>query len=146
MPNRNVVNVIANRAYLIETPEKTLRTVAEKMKKLSQGAVLVVDQAQGQLIGICTERDLVFKALAEGLDPNLTTLSNVMTREPETIEPEAPFGHALHKMFEGGFRHLPVVDKLNRPIGVVSARDALGIEMLRFGKELECRESLLEIL
>ena len=146
MPNRAVIKVIQNRDLLTSTPEKSVRAVAAHMKQYGAAAVLVVDAENGKLIGICTERDLTFKVLAEGLDANTTQVHSVMTRDPQSISPEKPFGHALHMMFEGGFRHMPVVDPIGRPIGVISSRDALGLEMAHFGNELEQRETLTEIL
>lgn len=146
MPNRAVIKLIQNRDFLTATPEKSVRAVAAHMKQYRAGAVLVVAPESGALVGICTERDLAFKVLAEGLDANATTVGSVMTANPETVPPEALFGHALHRMFEGGFRHMPVVDPKGRPIGVISARDALGIELLHFREEVEQREHLAEIL
>lgn len=146
MPNRAVIKVIQNRDFLTATPEKSVHAVAAHMREINAGAVLVVDQPGGKLIGICTERDLAFKVLAEGLDANTTTVGSVMTVEPQAIGPDKSFGHALHMMFEGGFRHMPVVDPIGRPIGVISSRDALGLELANFGNELEQRETLSEIL
>jgi hypothetical protein len=48
-------------------------------------------------------------------------------------------------MYEGGFRHVPVVEK-GRPIGMVWARDALGPELAQFQSELVDREHIGEIL
>ena len=48
-------------------------------------------------------------------------------------------------MFEGGFRHLPVVED-GRPVGMVSARNALGLEILQFERERQERDHLAEIL
>lgn len=146
MLNRAVLKVIQNRDFLTSTPEKSVRAVAAHMKQMHLGAVLVVDQPGGKLLGVCTERDLAFKVLAEGLDATTTTVGSVMTANPQTITPEKPFGHALHLMFEGGFRHLPVVAPDGRPIGVISSRDALGLELADFGNELEQREAVSEIL
>jgi len=147
MPNRAVFKVIENRDLLLTvTPEKSVRTVASHMKQCCVAAVLVVDPGNGKLIGICTERDLTFKVMAEGLDIETTQVASVMTVDPQTIGPEKPFGHALHMMFEGGFRHLPVVDSAGRPLGVISSRDALGPEVTNFGHELEQREIVTEIL
>ncbi len=146
MPNRAVIKLIQNRDFLTATPEKSVRAVAAHLKSYQSAAVLVVDPDDGTLIGICTERDLAYKVLAEGLDANTTPVRSVMTANPETIGPDQPFGHALHRMFEGGFRHLPVVDPAGRPIGVISARDALGLELLHFREEVERREKLTEIL
>ncbi|MGE5945852.1 MAG: cyclic nucleotide-binding/CBS domain-containing protein [Betaproteobacteria bacterium] len=146
MPNRPVIKVIQNRDFLSTTPEKSVRAVAYHMKQYHLGAAVVVDPADGTLLGICTERDLSFKVLAEGLDPNTTPVGEVMTRDPLVVSPDRPFGHVLHMMFEGGFRHMPVVDPRGRPIGVVSARDALALEIVHFRDELQLREALTEIL
>ena len=96
--------------------------------------------------GICTERDLAFKVLVAGLDPLTTPVEAIMTPNPTAIGPDKPFGHALHLMHEGGFRHMPVIAPDGRPIGVVSAADALGLEIFNFGSELSRREQITEIL
>lgn len=146
MPNREVLEIIQNRDFLTSTPEKSVRAVAAHMKQFGAAAVLVVDQLDGTLLGICSERDLTYKVLAEGLDTLGTKVGDIMTPNPLAIGPEKPFGHALHLMFEGGFRHMPVVDPIGRPIGLISSRDALGLEIFNFRKELEHREVLAEIL
>ena len=116
MPNRAVLKVIENRDLLTVTPDMNVRAVASQMKQCKVAALLVVDQRDGKLIGICTERDLTFKVLAEGLDINSTLVGSVMTADPQSIGPDKPFGHALHMMFEGGFRHMPVIDSDGRPL------------------------------
>lgn len=146
MPNRAVIKLIQNRDFLTATPEKSVRAVAHHMKHYNTSAVLIVDAEDGALQGICTERDLNFKVLAEGLDANSTPVSEVMTKDPMAVGPERIFGHVLHLMHEGGYRHMPVVDPTGRPIGIVSSRDALGLEVLHFRNELMQREYLTEIL
>jgi signal-transduction protein with cAMP-binding, CBS, and nucleotidyltransferase domain len=146
MPNRAVIKVIQNRNFLTSTPDKSVLAVAHHMKRENTGAVMVVDKDDGTLIGICTEQDLTFKVLAEGLNPKTTMVSQVMVRNPVAVGPEKPFGHVLHMLYEGGYRHMPVVDPAGRPIGIVSASDALGLEILHFKGELAQRESLTEIL
>jgi signal-transduction protein with cAMP-binding, CBS, and nucleotidyltransferase domain len=61
------------------------------------------------------------------------------------IHPDKPFGNALFMMYEGGFRHVPVVEN-GRPLGMVSARDALGPELEEFGAEMLHREQIAQIL
>lgn len=146
MPNRAVIKVIQNRDFVTSTPEKSARAVAVHMKQYHSAAVLVVEAEGGKLIGICTERDLAFKVIAEGLDASTTPVGSIMTPDPQTIAPDTTFRHALHLMFEGGFRHMPVVDPSGRPIGVISSRDALGLEIVDFGNELEQREALAQVL
>ncbi len=146
MPSRSIIEIIQDRHFLTSTPEKSVRAVAMHMRENGEGAVLIISPDAGLVIGICTERDLAFKVLAEGLDPHTTPVSAVMTAKPRRIGPEKTFGQALHVMYEGGFRHLPVVLEDGRPIGVLSARDALGLEMLTFCKELEYCEELAVVL
>ena len=59
--------------------------------------------------------------------------------------PDRPFGHALHLMHEGEFRHVPVVEN-GRPLGMVSARDALGPDLKQFIGDLDTRDHIGEIL
>ena len=146
MPNRPVSRVIENREFLTAVPTDDARSVARHMRNHGAGAVLVVDENDGRLLGICTERDLTYKLLAAGLDPETTAVAEIMTRDPQTVSPERPFGHVLHLMFEGGFRHMPVTDGFGRPLGIVSARDALGLEIFSFREELKLRETLAEVL
>jgi CBS domain-containing protein len=113
------------------------------MKRSQVGAIIVVER--GRLAGIFTERDALFRVIAEGRDPQATRLADVMTRDPQTIAPDKPLGHALHMMYEGRFRHVPVVEN-RKPLGIVSARDALGPELLEFEAELVKREHIREIL
>ena len=54
-------------------------------------------------------------------------MRDVITADPVTIDVRRPFKHALQMMIDGGFRHVPVVEG-GSVVGVVSARDALGME------------------
>lgn len=146
MPSRAAIKIIQNRHFLTTTAEKTVFAVAAHMRDNQEDVVLVVTPDDGRLLGICTERDLTYKVLAAGLDAKSTPVGQVMTVNPQTIGPDRLFGHALHLMYEGGFRHLPVVLADGRPIGVLSSRDALGLEAFHFYKELDQREVLTEIL
>jgi CBS domain-containing protein len=113
------------------------------MKQKRVGALLVVED--GRLAGIFTERDALFRVIAEGRSPETTRLAEVMTPNPRTIAPDRPFGHALHLMHEGEFRHVPVVEN-GRPLGMVSARDALSPDLAQFVSDLDRRSHIGEIL
>ena len=143
MPHRSVRSIIEHQTPLIASPETTVAEAAGMMKRGRVGALMVVER--GRLAGIFTERDALFRVIAEGRDPQATRLADVMTRDCQTIAPDKPLGHALHMMYEGGFRHVPVVEG-GAPLGMVSARDALGGELLDFEAELVKREHLREIL
>jgi CBS domain-containing protein len=136
-----VRHLIEPSKLLVAAPETTVREATELMASRAVGAVLVVER--DELLGIFTERDVVFRVVARGLDPDVTRLSEVMTREPKTIAPEKAFGVAMAVMHENGFRHLPVIDK-GVPIGVVSSRSALDPELEEFVAEERRRKHILE--
>jgi CBS domain-containing protein len=99
------------------------------------GALLVLEN--GRIAGIFTERDALNKILSAGLDPDATKVGQVMAGNPQTIGADKPLAHALYMMAEGGFRHVPVVDANGAPLGMVSARDALGQDMIELEREME---------
>jgi CBS domain-containing protein len=140
---RPVRSIIEDQKPVTASAEITVTAAARLMKEHSIGALLVIQE--GRLAGIFTERDALFRVIAEGRDPATTRIADVMTANPRTIAPDRPFGHALHLMYEGGFRHVPVVDN-GRPLGVVSSRDALGPDLRQFIAELDKRIHIGEIL
>jgi CBS domain-containing protein len=93
--------------------------------------MIVVDD---RLVGIFTERDVVFRVVARRLDVDSTCVGDVMTPAPRTVGPEEPLGVALITMHENGFRHLPVLEE-GRLVGVVSARSAMDPELEEFTAE-----------
>jgi CBS domain-containing protein len=140
---RAIRSIIEDQKPVTASAEITVAAAARLMKEHRIGAILVIQE--GRLAGIFTERDALFRVIAEGRDPARTRVAEVMTANPRTIGPDRPFGHALHLMYEGGFRHVPVVDN-GRPLGVVSARDALGPDLQQFIAELDKRIHIGEIL
>lgn len=122
MTLRSLRSVVAGQPPATADKSTTVLDAALLMKKESKGALLVLDGTR--LAGIFTERDALFRVIAARRDPAATRLSDVMTPQPQTMHPDEPFSKALRLMHRHGFRHLPVVEH-GRPLGVVSARDAL---------------------
>ncbi len=143
MPTRPVRDIIRHQRVFTVTSDTTVRTAALMMKEFSIGSLMVV--SDDRLTGIFTERDALFRVLAAGLDPIRTTVAQVMTSDPLTVTPECPVMNALHRMHDGGFRHMPVVED-GRPVGMVSIRDAVGPELATLERELDEKEALAEIL
>ena len=123
---------------VLKTGARTLVCKAAKLMALKNvGAIMVVED--DRLVGIFTERDVVFRVVARGLDAQTTPLAEVMTRDPLTVGPERAFGYALVVMQENGFRHLPVIEG-GKPIGMVSSRNAMDPELEEFVSETRRRE------
>src|SRR5215211_2640028 len=109
MPRRIIRDVVAARKAPTTSSHTTIADAARLMKENGVGAILIVDE--GKVVGIFTERDVVFRVVAADKDPKTTLVATAMTKKPRTIAPDRPLGHALHIMYEGGFRHVPVVEK-----------------------------------
>ena len=144
MPQRAIRNVIGRQKILTAPLTTTVAEAARLMKERHVSAMMVVGDEE-ELAGIFTERDALFRVIAEGRSPKSTRISEVMTANPQTISPDRPFAQALVMMHEGGFRHVPVV-KNGHPVGMVSARDALSLEweelVLELGRRQQIGESL----
>jgi CBS domain-containing protein len=137
MLNQPVRSLIGQQGFVTAPPGTTVRQAAELMARRQVGAVMVVED--DRLVGIFSERDAVFRVVARGLEPATTPLAKVMTPAPVTIEPDCSFGHAMAVMQEHHCRHLPVVEN-GRPIGIVSARNALDPELEDFVCEQRRRQ------
>ena len=135
MPRRIIRTLIEGRSLISASPQMTVRAACRQMTEYQVGALLVVEN--NRIAGIFTERDALNKILSTGVDPDKTSLADVMVRNPQTITADKPLAHAMYMMSEGGFRHVPVVDSDGTPLGMVSARDALGQDMLDLERELK---------
>jgi len=105
-------------------PDARLSDAARRMAQRGVGAVLILEGER--LTGILTERDLL-KAVAAGFTDE-ARVSEWMTRQPETVEPDESTDHAASLMIHGGFRHLPVVEG-GRTIGILSIRDLMRVAL-----------------
>jgi CBS domain-containing protein len=101
-------------------PDANVRRAAELMRDLDVGIVPVVD-AMGNLAGVVTDRDIVVKAVAEGLGTD-TRLDQVLTRSPETVTRDTTILQAVGIMRMRQVRRLPVVE-YGRLIGMLSLAD-----------------------
>jgi CBS domain-containing protein len=105
-------------------PETTIAEVARQMRKEDSDSVAVI--SEGRLVGIITERDLV-KAIADGVDPKEARADVVMTADPATVDADEDVAMVAVKMMRLGVRHLPVVNKAGKPVGLVSARNLVAV-------------------
>ena len=142
MTERTVRQIIEGQEPVTAPASTTVSEAARLMKERNVGALMVLEGEK--LAGVFTDRDGLFRVLAEGLGGD-TPLSAVMTVNPRTIDPESRFTDALQMMHDGRYRHLPVVED-GRVIGIVSVRDALGPELEAFVYEMLRQEQIGEVL
>ena len=118
--------IMQRNALLLLPAETIVSEAAKQMLSKNVGAVVIVENQH--LIGIFTERDAVFRVIAQELDTTTTRLVTVMTAQPGAQAPDKSYGHALVLMQEHRFRHMPIVQGGN-VIGIVTACDARDPEL-----------------
>ncbi len=140
MQRRIVPDLVSDQIVASLSPSATVRDAARAMTERHIGAVMVA--VDGRLQGIFTERDVLARVVAVGLDPDDTVLGRVMTPNPDTVAPNDKALDALRRMTERGYRHLPVVDG-DRMVGIVSIRDLYAAVNSELAEDLQQREAFI---
>jgi CBS domain-containing protein len=104
----------------------TVAQAARQMTELHVGAILVLNN--GELRGIFSERDLMSRVVARGLDPDATLVQSVMSTELATIDETATVEQAMAAMQTHMCRHLPVMQE-GRVAAFLSMRDLMKYEL-----------------
>lgn len=94
----------------------------QKMSDHMIGSIVVMDGES--LVGIFTERDLLNRVVAKGIDPKEIALSEVMSKNVKTVSIQESVESCFNKMEDTRCRHIPVVDG-TRVVGVVTMRNIL---------------------
>jgi len=132
----------------------TLHSVSERdlvhsamqlMNTYNIGALLVTaDGDPGTIVGILSTRDFIKHVTDDGADPRRSHVGDMMSREPVFTYSDCTALHCMALMNQGGFRHLPVRDRLtNRTIGVLSIGDCVRTLMTAFREKNEFLEELV---
>jgi CBS domain-containing protein len=110
------------------TAAASARDAAEMMRKRHVGALVVVDQQNGERIpiGIITDRDIVVAVVAPGIGAETVTVGDVMTRHVATCAASQELFDAIEIMRVRGVRRLPVVNAIGSLSGMVAADDIYG--------------------
>ncbi|MEN9846509.1 MAG: putative 2-oxoglutarate:ferredoxin oxidoreductase, beta subunit [Pseudomonadota bacterium] len=109
---------------LTVAPTTTLQDCLHTMQKHRVGSLLVTDE-NDKLVGIFTERDFLLKVIGKISDLGDRSVGEFMTKDPVRERPDASLAFALSVMSHGGFRHVPIVDQDDVPIGIVSVKDVV---------------------
>ena len=128
MTERTVFQSMSQRHVVSLPPHASVWEAACVMTKANCGSVLIIE-ANGAMVGILTERDLMTRVLAKALNPQTTKVSEVMTHDPQSVGPDTKVSEAVLIMIERGFRHLPILTPASKILGVFSVRDALPREI-----------------
>ena len=111
-----------------------MKNALNSLQQEKQNCLLITDN--NKLKGILTERDILLKVTGKGFDLDLVTVDEFMTEDPEYLSPEDPLAYALNKMHIGGFRHVPIVNDLLKPVGLISISNIISTIADYFSMEI----------
>ncbi|WP_405557555.1 CBS domain-containing protein [Streptomyces sp. NBC_01171] len=120
---QHVRDIMTSELVTVE-PQASVASVARLMRDEDVGTVLVTEE--GQLKCLVSDRDLVVRAFAEGVDPDQTTVIQAASDDLVTIGPDDSIDHAVELMREHAVRRLPVVEG-DEAVGIIALGD-LAIE------------------
>lgn len=126
-------DILQERAWFSAEIGQTVAEVARVMAARNVGAILVLEH--GELRGVFSERDLMTRVVAAGLDPAQTPVEKVMSTHLSTIQETATIEEAMQLMRQYNCRHLPVM-RGSQVTGFISMRDLMLFELERKTDEL----------
>ncbi len=127
--NKELVKAFMTKGIVAINEEKDVLFVAKKMVELDIGTIILVHKT-GKVTGIVRDKDIVFKVVAEELEPSKIKAKNI-AENVITIDMNATIDEALTKMAEESVDHL-VVTSGNRIVGIFSIRDFIDLERHRY--------------
>jgi CBS domain-containing protein len=113
--------------------EQSVREAARYMTERRVGAVSVLEGTR--LVGVISERDIMGRVVAAGLDLDKTFVRDVMTTDIVVGQADDSHEDGLRKMKQAGCRHLPVIQG-ERLMGMVSQRDLLQVDLTEKDEEI----------
>ena len=135
-----VPDIISKQTLTTLASDVTVRHAARIMAERHIGAILITEN--GRLAGIFTERDVLNRVVALGRDPETLRIGEVMTRNPDTVPPDATALDTMVRMQTKGYRHLPVVED-GELIGIVSVRDLFDAVKRELEEDIQEREAFI---
>jgi CBS domain-containing protein len=135
--------VLPTRKPILLSRHASVTDAMRAMQNEHRGVVVITrDGTPGTpVVGVFTERDVLFRIVDGGRNPAVLPVGDVMTENPECLHEDQTLAEVLELMSVGGFRHVPVVDAEGRPLYVVSVRDVVQFLVESFPREVLNRGS-----
>ena len=140
---REPTTVLPARKPIVLSRLHSVTDAIRSMQSESRGVVLVTDDGSTNmpLLGIFTERDVLFRIVDQGRNPATLHLGDLMTPDPECLRDDQKIADVLEMMSVGGFRHVPIVNAEGHPVHVVSVKDVVQFLVEAFPREVLNRGS-----
>ena len=128
------VGTICSRVVATALPDESVRVAARRMVRNDVGTLVVLEGGGiNRPVGLLTDRDITVRCVAGDLDPDHTSVSQVMTAPVHTVNDAAPVIDAVLRMASLGTRRLAVTDTDGRLAGLLSLDDVLGEHVQEVG-------------
>jgi len=138
MSRTTIREILGDRPLYSVGPETSLREAAKHMTLNGVGAVAVIEG--DTLVGILTERDIVFRGVGGDLSMENTTTAQIMTPSPVTVDIDDAVSDTLAAKIGDAFRHLPVLEN-GAVVGLLSYRDIPAEYVMMFERFREISSS-----
>jgi len=118
-----VSELLTGSDLLVANENDSLQKIIQILQREKKNCVVVYKQKK--LVGILSNRDILYKVAGKQDDLSKVKVGSVMTRNPEFVNADAPIAFIVNKMALGGFRHIPVLAEDGTPFSIVTIKDVL---------------------
>lgn len=118
---RRLLREIMTTEVITLLPTATVQEAAQQMKALNVGAIPICER--NQLVGMLTDRDIVVRVIAERRNPEMQSVRDVMTAHVDYCYEDQDVEEAAQVMQDRQIRRLPIIDRDNQLVGIVSLGD-----------------------
>jgi CBS domain-containing protein len=140
---KTVLDLISGHELFVISKKQTVVEAAQLMSAKNIGAAPVVEN--DRVVGIFSERDIMNRVVAKNLDPQKTTVEQVMTKDLIVATPSETIDQAEARMKQHNIRHLPVVTE-DRLVGIVSLRDLIEADLDEKHQELQIMSAYIHYI
>jgi len=110
---------------IVVNPDATIKDAAKIMTQQRVGSLLVIEG--NKLVGIITELDIIWKVVAGDLDPKITLVRDVMTKQVVSVKANQTLEDATEIMVENSIKKLPVLED-DKLVGIITATDLISVQ------------------
>ena len=117
------LSTLKQEKFVVLNEQITLREAIKNIQRYHIGCILL--EKDNKITGIFTERDIVQNIVGNRHNLEKEYVLDYMTKSPDVLHLQDPIAFALNKMISGGYRHIPIVDNEEKPIGLITMQDII---------------------
>lgn len=118
-----ISDLVTGADLLVASPDDSIQKIVKIFQDKKKNCVVVYKKKK--LVGIVSNRDILWKVVGKYQDLSKVKVEQVMTHNPEYVKASDPIAFAVNKMAMGGFRHLPVLADDGTPLSIILIKDVL---------------------